>query len=96
MATINQRLGGILENLSKTKAESYNIDGGVVVKTITSGGALARARMEEGFVITSVNGREVKNIEDLTKLITSNNVRLEGFYPGYDGTYTFPLNLNAE
>jgi Do/DeqQ family serine protease len=95
-ATINQRLGGILENLSKTKAESYNIDGGVVVKSITSGGALARARMEEGFVITSVNGREVKNIEDLTKLITSNNVRLEGFYPGYDGTYTFPLNLNDE
>ena len=96
VSNINQRLGGTLENLSKAKAESYNVEGGVVVKSITQGGALARSRMEEGFIITSVNGREVKSIEDLTRLITGTNIRLEGFYPGYDGTYTFPLNLNDD
>jgi serine protease Do len=96
VSNINQRLGGTLENLSKAKAESYNVEGGVVVKSITQGGALARSRMEEGFIITSVNGREVKNIEELTRLITGNNIKLEGFYPGYDGTYTFPLNLNND
>ena len=93
--TINDVLGGELENLSKSKASSYDIEGGVVVKTIKSGGLLSRTRMEQGFIITSMNGTVIKNIEDLSKLLSRayGNVRLEGMYPGYDGMYTYPLNL---
>ena len=73
----------------------YGVDGGVQVRKITSGGALSRTRMGEGFVITSVNGNDITSIDDLSKVLASasGSVRLEGMYPGYDGMYTYPLNL---
>ena len=92
---LNEMLGGELENLSKSKANAYDVAGGVVVKKINNGGLLSRTRMQEGFIITSVNGSEITNVDDLSKLLSgaNNTVRLEGMYPGYDGTYTYPLNL---
>ena len=43
----------------------------------------------------SVNGQDINSLEDLSKVLanTSGPVRVEGIYPGYDGTYTYPLNL---
>ena len=92
---LNELLGGEFENLSKTKASAYDVAGGVVVKKINNGGLLSRTRMQEGFIITSVNGSEITNVDDLSKLLSGANetVRLVGMYPGYDGTYTYPLNL---
>ena len=95
VTNLNEMLGGELENLSKTKANAYDISGGVVVKKINTGGLLSRTRMQDGFIITSVNGNEVTSVDDLSKLLSGANetVRLEGMYPGYDGSYTYPLNL---
>ena len=95
---LNEILGGELENLSKSKASAYDISGGVVVKKIKDGGNLSRTRMQEGFIITSVNGTEIANIDDMSKVLakTYGTVRLEGMYPGYDGTYTYPLNLGDD
>lgn len=95
---INEVLGAELENLSKSKADSYNIEGGVVVKKIKTGGVLSRTRMQEGFVITSVNGNGVTNIQALSSLLSrvAGTARLEGMYPGYDGNYTYPLNLGDD
>jgi len=38
----------------------------------------------------------VKNVDDLKAILGSaqGTVRLEGIYPGYEGTYGYPLNLN--
>ncbi|HEY1115367.1 MAG TPA: trypsin-like peptidase domain-containing protein [Chitinophagaceae bacterium] len=92
---IGNRLGADLATLDKDKARQYGIPGGVVVTKITEGGAIGRTRMQPGFVITSVNGQDVASLEDLSKVLASINgpVRIEGIYPGYDGTYTYPLNL---
>jgi Do/DeqQ family serine protease len=92
---IGNRLGADLVTLEKDKARQYGISGGVVVSKIAEGGAIGRTRMQPGFVITSVNGQEVASLEDLSKVLANVNgpVRLEGIYPGYDGTYTYPLNL---
>jgi len=92
---LNSTLGGQLENLSKSKADSYDISGGVVVTKIDRGGLLSKTRMEEGFIITSVNDNEITNLDDLKDALSgvSGTVRLSGIYPGYDGTYTYPLNL---
>ncbi|MBS1921024.1 MAG: trypsin-like peptidase domain-containing protein [Bacteroidetes bacterium] len=97
-SNLSDILGGELENLSKTKADSYDISGGVVVKKIISGGALSKTRMQEGFIITSVNDRDINSIDDLKNALSgiSGTVRLEGIYPGYDGTYTYPLNLGDQ
>jgi serine protease Do len=95
---INEKLGADLENLDKKKAEQYEIDGGVVVKKIHTGGPMGKTRIAESFIITGVNGRPVKNIEELSALLgnVTGTVRLEGLYPGSDGTYTYPLTIDVE
>jgi serine protease Do len=94
---LNVILGAELEALDKKKATQYEINGGVVVKKIISGGAFSQTRMQDGFIITSVNGVEVASLEELSKAIMEldgRSVQLEGIYPGYDGVYRYPLNLN--
>jgi Do/DeqQ family serine protease len=97
-ATMLEKLGGTLENLDKKTADTYDVPGGVVVKKIGSG-ALSKTKMQDGFVITSVNGIVVKNTEDLRAALEKfkgSTVKLEGMYPGYEGSYGYPLNLGNE
>jgi len=96
-ANVEDEVGADLETLDPKKAEQYNIEGGVVVKSIKKGGPISKTRMEEGFIITSVNGVDVKNVDELGKalLSTRGTAKLEGMYPGSD-MYTYPLNLNGE
>ena len=51
--------------------------------------------MDEGFVITSVNGRTIKSVDELSRIINSaiGTIKLEGFYPGFRGSYSYPLEL---
>ncbi len=94
-SNIGSRLGADLSTLDKSKAHEYGIDGGVIVGKIRDGGPISRTRINEGFVITTVNGQDVTSIEDLTKILgnASGPVKLDGIYPGYNGSYTYPLNL---
>ncbi len=93
---IGNTLGAELVTLEKDKARQYGIKGGVVVNRITEGGPIGRTRMQQGFVITSVNGQDISGVEELARLLSTvrGPVRVEGIYPGYDGTYTYPLNLD--
>jgi hypothetical protein len=95
VTNIGTKLGGDLIDVDQKTANAAGIDGGVQVKKITPGGALSNTRMNETFIITSVNGEEVANVQELTKILSqvSGTVSLEGVYPGYDGTYRYPLNL---
>jgi serine protease Do len=94
---MKNKLGGEFETVSKDKAKQYGIDGGVQVKKIGNG-ILKSTRMQEDFVITSVNSQPIKSVEDLMKALgsTKGTVRLEGIYPGFEGIYGYPLNLDAE
>jgi serine protease Do len=96
-ANVGELLGADLENLDSKKADQYNVEGGIVVKSINEGGLLGKTRMQKGFIITTVNGKDVKTIEDLAKALTSatGTVQLQGMYPGSD-MYTYPLNLSGE
>ncbi|TDO28358.1 trypsin-like peptidase domain-containing protein [Sediminibacterium goheungense] len=94
-----EQLGGELENIDKSLAAANDIKGGVRVRKVGTG-LLGKSRMQDGFVITGVNGREVKNVEELQEVLASLKgggvVRLEGIYPGFEGSYTYPLNLSRE
>lgn len=94
-ANINTALGADLATLDKTKARQYGIDGGVVVRKISEGGAFGRTRMAEGFIITSVNDQDVTSVEGLTKALSQAQgpVQLKGIYPDGGGVYTYPLNF---
>ncbi|MBI1344130.1 MAG: PDZ domain-containing protein [Terrimonas sp.] len=97
-SNIADKIGAELVTVDSKKAAKLGIDGGVEVKQIYKGGPISRSRMEEGFIITSVNGRPIKNIDELTRILNnfSNAFQLEGVYPGYDGQYTYPVKLNED
>jgi len=97
-SSIGEILGAELETLDKKKAEQYEAQGGVVVKKIKDGGSISRTRMQEGFIILSVNGQDVTTVQALGRLLSTldGTVQLEGIYPGYDGTYRYPLNLESQ
>jgi S1-C subfamily serine protease len=98
-SNIGTRLGGELSTLDKSKASKYGIDGGVVVSKVFDGGALKNSRIQPGFIITSVvtsdGEQEVTSVEELNSILSniSGTVRIQGVYPGYGESYTYPLNL---
>ena len=64
-SSIGEKLGAELETLDKKKALQYEIEGGVLVKKIKTGGPFSKTRMQDGFIITSVNGIDITSIEEL-------------------------------
>ena len=93
-ANLNEKLGGELETYDKRKAAEMGIEGGVLVKKI-NGGALKASKMQDGFVITEVNGVAVISIEELKAALNSSQgiTRIKGIYPPYEAVYGYPLNL---
>ena len=93
------KLGAELQPLQKKDADKLNVKGGIVVTSISEKGLFSKTRMEEGFVILKVNGQEVNTVEEFRKIVEqagNGSLKLEGVYPGYDGSFTYPLKLNDE
>lgn len=90
---ISESLGGEFENLSADKAKEYGFRGGVVVKRIKENGLIdQQTRMRDGFIIIKANGVNVNNMDDLGNALSKGTrIVLEGFYPGYDGAYSYVL-----
>jgi serine protease Do len=95
--TLKDKLGGEFETLDKKKATQYGITGGVQIKKIGDG-LLKTTRIQQDFVIISVNGQAVTTVDELTNILNKAKgiVKLEGIYPGFESTYAYPLNLNAK
>ena len=96
--SVLDKLGADLQSLDKKDAAALRVKGGVVVKAIQEKGLFSKTRMEDGFVILKVNGKDVSSVEEYRKILAStsdSSVKLEGVYPGYDGAFTYPLKLNG-
>ena len=95
-STTLEKLGGEFATVDKKIAQANEISGGVVIKKIS--GALQKSRIQEGFVITSVNGVEVKSVDDFTAAIKNakGTIFLDGIYPGYTESYRYPVKLDDE
>jgi serine protease Do len=96
-SSVLDKLGAQLENLGKKDAATLEVKGGVVVKSITENGLMDKSRIQEGFIILKANGEDVKNVDDLQRILSkaTGTVKLEGVFPGYEGVYTYPLRLAA-
>lgn len=94
--SVVDKLGATFESLPKSEAVDMGIKGGVRVKEIKEKGAFSKTRMEESYVITKVNGKEVLNLEDFKKEIdkSTGEIKLEGLYPGFEGV--FPYKIKPE
>ncbi|HEY0678967.1 MAG TPA: trypsin-like peptidase domain-containing protein [Chitinophagaceae bacterium] len=96
--SIVDKLGADLQSLDKDDAKELGVKGGVIVRSFDDRSPFNKTRMEQGFVILKVNGKEVYNVQDFRKALENaggSTVRLEGIYPGYsDGAFTYPLKLS--
>jgi len=88
------KLGAEFATLDPKKSKEYGIPGGVLVKKIGNGALSDQTRMRDGFIIVKANDTEIKNLDELTKILgNSKTITISGFYPGYDGLYDYPITL---
>lgn len=90
------KLGADLATIDTRRAKENGIDGGVVVKKINKGVLNDQTRMRDGFIITEVDGKSVKNLDEFNKAIANKNqVTVSGVYPGYSDVFEYPLDLSV-
>ncbi len=94
--TVLDKLGADLSTISAKTAKEMGVKGGVMVKSITDNGAFSKTRMEEGFVVLKVNGKEVSTVEEFRIELekAGSSVTLDGMYPGYDGVFRYPMKIS--
>ena len=95
--SVLDKLGADFETVSKDDAKEMNIKGGVIIKSIGNRGLLSKVRIQDGYVITKANGKDVASVDELKKILegASGTVKFEGIYPGYDGVYPIVINLDS-
>lgn len=93
-----EKLGASFENVDKKTANANQIKGGVVVKKIQQGSAFQKARIQEGFIITSLNGNDINSIDDLKDALKNihGTAFVEGIYPGDTMSYRYPIKIDNE
>ncbi len=75
-----EALGGKFQDAGEKLCRQLEIKGGVQVVSVKAEGILARARVKQGFVITHINDRAVRSVDDMRRL--SDKVRsIDGIYP---------------
>ncbi len=88
-------LGMNLRDLNTTEKSRLPREG-VMVQSITPGSPIAKANMEEKFIITKVNGVSVLTVDDFNeelKLAVS-GVYLQGYYEDFPGNFAYNLALD--
>ncbi len=82
-------LGGKFSNANEKLCRELDINGGVVVSSVSNGGLLARARVKSGFVITHINDKSIYSLSDLERLV-DNVESIDGIYTnGRAASYVF-------
>lgn len=92
---INEILGAELETLEAGTARKLGIPGGVKVSNLTSGLLTKQTQMEEGFIITKVDGQVVTTVEELLSVLEdkTGGVMLEGMYENIPGTQYYAFGM---
>lgn len=90
-------LGAEFEDLDSETAKELNIPGGVKVARLYSGKLMKHTQMREGFIITKVDGREVKNTEDLARSLKNKQggIMIEGVYEDQPGVHYYAFGLSG-
>ncbi len=93
-----EKLGATFETVDKKTATANEISGGVSVKKIVKDGAIQKSRIQEGFVITAVNGNDINTLDDLKEILKNahGTVYFDGIYPGFSESYRYPVRIDNE
>jgi len=88
-------LGADFEALDKETAKKLEIEGGVRVTRLYPGKLRRETDMREGFIITKIDKKEVKDVDDLTKMLADKKggILIEGVYEDYPGNYFYGIGM---
>lgn len=94
-ANMLTNLGFEVRNLTREENKRLRVEG-VKVISIYRGSTVERTNMDPGFIITKVDSKAVRSIDELIRELkeSKDKVMLEGIYEDYPGEYyyAFPLN----
>ncbi|MFS4455301.1 Do family serine endopeptidase [Maribacter sp. 2304DJ31-5] len=90
-------LGADLETLDKDVARKLDLDGGVRVSKLYPGKIRKETQMREGFIITHMDGKRIKEVDDLAKILEDKKggVLLEGVYEGSTDKYYYAFGMDS-
>lgn len=90
-----KKLGVELMDLTDSEKNRYGVDGGIKVATIGSGIISKNTDMEEGFIITEVDGRPVNSVQQINAILKnkSGGVLVAGIYPNDPTNYYYGFGL---
>ncbi|AYN66106.1 Do family serine endopeptidase [Euzebyella marina] len=90
-------LGADFETLDAKMAEKLNIESGVQVTRLYPGKIRKQTQMREGFIITRIDGKRIKEVEDVAKALEnkSGGVMIEGVYEGSSEKYYYAFGMDS-
>ena len=88
-------LGAKMRNIPDEMKKELKIKSGVLVDEILSGKIRKQTRMKDGFIITHVNNKEVKDLKDLLDTIEDRKGghMLQGIYKDIPGEYYYAVGM---
>lgn len=88
-------LGAEFEELTSSELNKLNITQGVKINKIIDGGKLSKIGIKEGFIITHVDRKPVRSLEEVNKNVRMKRgtILIEGFYPNSTTRYTYGIPL---
>lgn len=94
-AELLKKLGIEVENLSEKEKQTLKIPGGMKVIKIYGGIIEQYTNMREGFIVTKVNGKRIRNIGEFSEEVksTKGGIMLEGIYPTIPGVYYYAFGI---
>ena len=90
-------LGADFQKLSTSDQRRLGIETGVKVVDLNDDGALKKAGVKEGFVITYIQGKKIAHVDDIKRVIRNIGygveIEIEGMYPGGRYIYVYRVEL---
>jgi len=83
-------LGFELREMNSSERSFLKGDG-VYVVSIVVGSKMDEINMEPGYIITSVNGTNIKTVDEFIEVLNESDedVRMEGYYKNYPGKHPY-------
>lgn len=89
-------LGADLSTVDSPTLKKMGLRAGVQVKALHAGKLRSETDIQEGFVITKIDGKSVSSVDDVTRKLEnrSGGVLIEGMYPNSPKVYYYGLGLD--
>ena len=93
--SIFNRLGAQFSDLESELAAELGLEGGARLTELRPGLLQRETRVKEGFIVTHINGKPVRNLADLERKLENaeGGVMMEGVYADAPGRYYYAFGL---